>query len=76
MFSTSGKFNTLLNIAPVKSTFLENFGKYKISVNDLLLLTVWTPKSTLSLNIVPRNLTSSLNIVSKNLTSSLNIVQY
>jgi uncharacterized protein YjbI with pentapeptide repeats len=26
MFSTPEKFNTLLNIAPVQSTFLENFG--------------------------------------------------
>jgi hypothetical protein len=44
MLVLATQFNTFLNIASVKSTFSENSGKCKISVDSLLSLAVWTPK--------------------------------
>jgi hypothetical protein len=57
------------------NSFSENSGKCKISVDSLLSLAVWTPKSTSSLNIVPRNLTSPLNSASLKVTILLNIAR-
>jgi hypothetical protein len=77
MLSTPEKFNTWLNMALVKSTFLEKLGGVVVVLFPeepvVSIVVVMVSKATLPLNIVSTELTSPLNSAPLKATFLLNL---